>query len=271
MNAYQAIKLTVRALCISLTLLSSSVANAETIRWVTESWQNYTNKDGSGLYNDIVKAVFAEHKLEIINMPWKRSLLEVKNGTADMTGATSFVDGYIIPRHAILATPISILFDKKKMSYTDLHSLKNHVAVWASPYEDELLLKSHLAFIKGFSVLDRKTAYKLLVSGRADYFVDAKALHQAWLQSLEQDAKALHQAWLQSLEQDAKATIKAVEYQLADIHHLNLFMIFSDNARGQRLKDIFDKGMASLIEKDQLRPIYEKYHFLEQMPAPPPQ
>ena len=254
MNAYQAMKLTVRALCISLTLLSCSVANAETIRWVTESWQNYTNKDGSGLYNDIVKAVFAEHELEIINMPWKRSLLEVKNGTADMTGATSFVDGYVIPRHAILATPISILFDKMKMSYTDLHSLKNYVAVWASPYEDELLLKSKNAFIEGFSVLDRKTAYKLLVSGRADYFVDAKALHQAWLQSLEQNSKA---------------TLKAADYQLADIHHLNLFMIFSDNARGQRLKNIFHKGMASLIEKDQLRPIYEKYHFLEQMPTAP--
>jgi hypothetical protein len=35
--------------------------------------------------------------------------------------------------------------------------------------------------------------------------------------------------------------------------------------------DISHKGMASLIEKDQLRPIYEKYHFLEQMPATPPQ
>ena len=112
-------------LCITLQLFSSSAANADTIRSVTEYWQNYTNKDGSGLYNDIVKAVFAEHKLEIINMPWKRSLLEVKNGTADMTGATSFVDGYIAPQHAMLAPPISILFNKKTMTYTDRHSLVN--------------------------------------------------------------------------------------------------------------------------------------------------
>ncbi|KXI28471.1 hypothetical protein AX660_15370 [Paraglaciecola hydrolytica] len=228
-------------------LLSTRVANADTIRWVTESWQNYTNKDGSGLYNDIVKAVFAEHQVDIIYMPWKRALLEVKNGTADMSGATTAVDGYLTPRDAILAAPISILFNKKNMTYTGLSSLQNYVAVWASPYEDELVLTADRAYIKGFSVLDRETSYKLLVSGRADYFVDTKALHQAWLESLGQDAKA-------------------AEYQLVDINHLNLFMIFSDNARGQKLKDIFDQGMTRLIEKDQLRPIYEKYHFLEQMP-----
>jgi polar amino acid transport system substrate-binding protein len=56
-------------LCITLHLLNISVANAETIRWVTESWENYTNKDGSGLYAEIVQAVFAGHQLKITYMP----------------------------------------------------------------------------------------------------------------------------------------------------------------------------------------------------------
>ena len=240
--------------CMTLCLLNSSVANAETIRWVTESWQNYTHKDGSGLYIDIIRAVFADHQLDIVYMPWKRSLLEVKSGTADMTGATNIVDGYITAHYPILAPPISILFDKQKISYTDLPSLENYVAVWASPYEDELISESEKAFIKGFSVQERKTAYKLLVSGRADYFLDTKALHQAWLETLGKDSKG---------------TLQASDYQLADISRLNLYMIFSDNARGQHLKDIFDKGMAKLIQKGQFRNIYEKYHFLEQMPILP--
>ena len=83
------------------------------------------------------------------------------------------------------------------------------------------------------------------------------------------DAKALHQAWLESLGEDSKGSLQASDYQLADISRLNLYMIFSDNARVQHLKDIFDKGMAKLIQKGQLRNIYEKYHFLEQMPTLP--
>ena len=238
--------------CITLLMLNSSIANAETIRWVTESWQNYTNKDGSGLYNDIVRAVFVDQHLEVIYIPWKRTLLEVKNGTADMTGATSVVNGYITPRYPILVAPISILFNKHKIAYTDLSSLANYVGVWASPYEDELFLGTEKSLFNGFSVQERETAYKLLVSGRADYFLDTKALHQAWL---EKQVIGTNE------------NIKVDDFKIKDISSLNLFMIFSDNARGQRLKDIFDAGMAKLIQSGELRKIYEKYHFLEQMPT----
>ena len=239
-------------LFITLYLSNISVASAETIRWMTESWNNYTNKDGSGLYHDIVRAAFDGHQLEITYMPWKRSLLKVKNGLADMTGATSFVDGYISSRYAVLSTPVSVLFDKRKITYTDLQSLGKYVAVWPSPYEDELILSSNKAFIRGFSVQERKTAYKLLVSGRADYFLDTKGLHQAWLETLDKELIA---------------TPQTPNYQLVDISRLELFMIFSDNARGQRLKDIFDKGMAKLIQRGQLVEIYKKYNVLEQMPV----
>jgi polar amino acid transport system substrate-binding protein len=239
-------------LLITLYLLNINKASAETIRWSTESWESYTNKDNSGLYHDIVRAAFDGHQLEVTYMPWKRSLLNVKNGTADMTGATSFVDDYIASRYAVLATPVSILFDKRKITYTDLQSLRKYVAVWPSPYEDELILSSNKAFIRGFSVQERETAYKLLVSGRADYFLDTKGLHQAWLETIDKELIA---------------TPQTPNYQLVDISRLDLFMIFSDNARGQRLKDIFDKGMAKLIQRGQLLEIYKKYNFLEQMPA----
>jgi ABC-type amino acid transport substrate-binding protein len=232
-------------------MLNINVVNAETIRWVTESWESFTNEDGSGLYNEIVRAAFDGHQVEIINMPWKRSLLEVKNGTADMTGATNFINGYITPRYPMLASPVSILFYSDKINFTDLPSLTNYVGVWASPYEEELFLGIDKALFSGFSVQERETAYKMLVSGRADYFLDAKPLHQAWLENQK----------LQS-----KGTIRASDYELKDIRRLNLFMIFSDNARGKQLKDIFDKGMAKLRQKGQLRNIYAKYHFLEQMP-----
>jgi ABC-type amino acid transport substrate-binding protein len=175
----------------------------------------------------------------------------VKNGNADMTGATSFVDGYISSRYPILSPPISILFDKKRMNYTDLPSLKNYIAVWGRPYEDELILEYNKTFIKGFSVQERKTAYKLLVSGRADYFLDSKVLHQVWLEHLAAQSNG---------------ELQVSDFQLEDIGQSELFIIFSDYARGQRLKVIFDSGMAKLIQKNQLHKIY-KNHLLEQMPS----
>jgi ABC-type amino acid transport substrate-binding protein len=240
-------------LCITLQFFNISITNAktDTIRWVTESWQNYTNKDGSGLYHDIVRTIFVDQRIEVIYMPWKRTLLEVKNGTADMTGATSVSKGYVIPRYPILATPISILYSKNKIANSDLSSLTNYIGVWASPYEDELFLGSNRDLFKGFSVQERETAYKLLVSGRADYFLDTKALHLAWLEKQQSG----------SLD-----TSKTSDFRLKDISSLNLFMIFSDNPRGKRLRDIFDAGMENLIDSGELSKMYKKYHFLEQMP-----
>jgi ABC-type amino acid transport substrate-binding protein len=227
-------------------------ANAESIRWVTESWHNYTNKDGSGLYNDIVKEVFADHELVTVYIPWKRALLEVRNGTSDMTGATSAVKGYAVPRASILTAPISVLFNKKHITYSDFSSLANHIGVWPSPYEDELFLGTDKALFNGFSVQERETAYKMLMSGRADYFLDTKALHQAWLAS--QEVKT-------------KGKITANDFDIVDISHLNLYMIFTDNERGHRLKNIFDTGIEKLRQQGKLRKIYEKYNFLEQMPS----
>lgn len=247
-------KLYLLALCMTLQCLNPAVANAETVNWVTESWQDYTDEDGSGLYHDIVKAVFADHQLVITYMPWKRALLEVKNGTADITGATSVKSDYITPRYAILAPPVSILFNKKNMSYTNLASLTNYAGVWPEPYEDELIADANRDFIKGFSVQERQTAYKMLISGRADYFLDTKALHQAWLEQLKNEP------------QDGAL---ASDYQLEDVSRLRLYMVFSKNERGQHLNDIFEQGMAKLIQNGQLSKIYKKYHFLEQIPSPP--
>ena len=244
-------KLYLFAFCITLQYLNSAAANAETVNWVTESWPNYTDEDGSGLYHDIVKAIFVDHQLVVTYMPWKRALLEVKNGTADITGATSFKSDYITPRYAILAPPVSILFNKKNMSYSNLASLKKYIAVWPAPYEEELITEQNRDFIKGFSVRERQTAYKMLVSGRADYFLDTKALHQAWLATLNKEPPG---------------EVLASDYQLEDISQLRLYMIFSKNERGQRLNDIFEQGMTKLIQGGQLKKIYEKYHFLEQMP-----
>ncbi|MGS2721268.1 substrate-binding periplasmic protein [Paraglaciecola aestuariivivens] len=238
-------------LCILLCGLSSTLSQAESIRWVTESWQNYTNKDGTGLYNDIIKAVFKEHQLQVDHVSWKRSLLEVKNGSADMTGATSVTQGYLSPNNAILAPPISILLIKDRLDFQDMGSLQNYVAVWASPYEEEIIPKHYKSLIKGFSVLERKTAYKMLLSGRADYFVDTKALHQAWLDNYQTEPNEL---------------AERKEFELHDISSLKLYMIFTNNQRGQKLKILFDQGMRDLAKNGELSKIYAKYHFLAQMP-----
>lgn len=237
--------------CILILLMNSNIANAETIRWVTESWQNYTNEDGSGLYNDILRAVFAEYQLETVYIPWKRALLEVKNGSADITGATSAVNGYSSSHYPILSAPTSILYKKSDVNYTNLASLENYVGVWAGPYEDELFQGIDKSFFNGFSVQERDTAYKLLLSGRADYFLDTRALQQAWLAS-------------QELTSAGK--FKAEDYVIVNVSRLNLYMIFTDNERGGKLKEIFDHGIDKLKQQGELRKIYEKYQFIEQMP-----
>ncbi len=51
--------------------------NAEDIMVATDIWEDYTNKDGSGYYLDILRAAFPEPDFTLIirYMPYKRALM----------------------------------------------------------------------------------------------------------------------------------------------------------------------------------------------------
>lgn len=52
----------------------------------TDEWSSYTNKDGTGYYFDVLRAIFPapEYELDIKIVPYARSLSMVKDGSAQV-------------------------------------------------------------------------------------------------------------------------------------------------------------------------------------------
>jgi len=70
---------------LALTMTPSAFA-AETVLVVTDEWATFSNKDGSGYYFDIIRAVFPAPQFEV-NIefwPYARSFMMVREGKADI-------------------------------------------------------------------------------------------------------------------------------------------------------------------------------------------
>lgn len=92
-------------LCIMFMMTSISYAGERVVRIAAMEWEPYTSSglNAPGFYGEIVKEAFARsgHEVELIFLPWKRALLQVKEGAVDgVIGA-----GYTEERTSYMSYP----------------------------------------------------------------------------------------------------------------------------------------------------------------------
>lgn len=92
---------------VVLLALTTSVSAAETVLVVTDEWATFSNKDGSGYYFDIIRAVYPspQFDVKIEFLPYARSLMLVMEGKADIV--LGIYDGDV-PEAQRSADPIEI-------------------------------------------------------------------------------------------------------------------------------------------------------------------
>lgn len=210
--------------------------------WVTDVWQNYTNKDGSGLYHELFNTIFqnSPFNIHVKYLPWKRALREVETKKANISGALPKNEKYLFASIPILTQPISILVAKTAPELT-LQQINNMVGIWPEFYAEEILQPSISPYIHGVSAHYRKDALHLLQLKKVDYYIDIRSM-------LEMQLTALPQTEQQ-------------KYHIQDLAMLELYLIFSDDTNGHALKEYYDTTTLELLNKKILQSIYEKYHL----------
>ncbi len=216
----------------------------ESVIWVTESWPNFTETDGRGLYHEIMSAVFetTDYKLVVEYAPWKRSLYKVENSEADITGAMPKNGRFYFSTLPILKEPKSILFDESQLTISSLSQLPMFVGTWPKEYEKELFTDEIRKHISGFSAADRTGALKVLMHGRSDYYFDTRAILELSIIEL-------------------KKKVPAQRFQIKDIGYFELHMAFSKNGKGKKIKALFDMRIKALLVEGRLAKIYDKYNI----------
>lgn len=168
---------------LSLLIVTTPQVYAEEITLVTDTWTGYTNLDNTGYYLDILKIIFPEpaYTLTMTHMPYKRTLLMVEKGLADMTTGVNPGDmpnGFIAGQYLEIDQIDVAITTKIASQWQGLRSLKNKTVVAKVGY----------AFANAFDVpihYSEKSSLvamlRMLGAGRVDAVLDYQAdLRKVW-------------------------------------------------------------------------------------------
>ncbi|KGE65191.1 MULTISPECIES: ABC transporter substrate-binding protein [Pseudomonas] len=203
----------------------------------SEEWNDYTNKDGSGLAWDVLRQVFepAGITLQTRSVPYTRSVGLAQRGEVDgwVGSYRDEATGVLYPHWNFDSDHIYALGLASTPAPTAA-TLGNYRLAWVRGYKYE----EYLPNVHRFNQIERRDGIlPMLQHARADFYIDA----------LTEAKYVLNQA-----DDPSKFT-------LTHIAELPLYIGFADNERGRALMVVFDQRMAALVKSGELKAIFEHW------------
>jgi len=201
----------------------------------SEEWNDYTNKDGSGLAWDVLRKLFepAGITLQTRSVPYTRSVGLAQRGEVDgwVGSYRDEATGVLYPHWNFDSDHIYALGLASTPAPT-VATLGNYRLAWVRGYKYE----EYLPNVHRFNQIERRDGIlPMLEHARADFYIDA----------LTEAKYVLNQAGDPS------------KFALTHIAELPLYIGFADNERGRALMGVFDQRMAALVKSGELKAIFE--------------
>lgn len=225
-------------------LLAVSPASAlERLEVVTvgPSWDTFTNRDGSGLYHEVMRKVFAQYDLPVrhVYAPSDRADEMVLQGTADMM----LCDDKALPPRQLARFPLFVnafhVFFRKNpdMPWKGVESLRGKVIVAQKGYYS---LENFTVPVLLQEMLTGVQCLKMVLMGRADYYVDDIS-------------------FIQNTLKDAGMKYSQDEFDIREAGYRSYHPQFNTTERGLALMQMYDEGIYKLHLEGQLKAIYDKW------------
>ncbi len=235
-------------LCIAVYLLCSiyfpvlAGGPPEEIILASEEMANATNKDGTGLYWDIFRAVYEPVgiKTKFIIRSYKGSVSLVKKRKADAAIGIhpEKIQGALSSTYPFVKDYVLVLFKKNLLNQWDgPDSLKNKRVGWIKGYSyDEYLDVPVIK--KEFD--SRDSILRQLDDDHIDFFMDRRNDVESVLN---------------------KGIIDVSRYTVETVLELERYLVFANNRKGQELKKIFDVRFPYLVESGELDRLFAKWNW----------
>ncbi|NWE22463.1 ABC transporter substrate-binding protein [Pseudomonas sp. P7548] len=225
-------------LCSVATLVRADEAPVPgKIMLASEEWNDYTNKDGSGLAWDVLRQVFepAGITLQTRSVPYTRSVGLAQRGEVDgwVGSYRDEATGVLYPHWNFDSDHIYAL-GLATAPTPSVATLGNYRLAWVRGYKYE----EYLPNVHRFNQIERRDGIlPMLQHARADFYIDALSEAQYVLGQADDPA----------------------QFKLTHIAELPLYVGFADNERGRALMAVYDQRMAALVKNGELKPIFERW------------
>ena len=235
-------------MAVSLVILSAllvrPLAAAENITEIvlaSEEWESATNKDGTGLYWDIFRAVYEPENIQVKTeiRSYSGSVELVKQHKADaLVGAyKDEVEGALFPQAYFGTDVVQAVFKKGKVpEFKGQETLSGKNVAWIKGYAYNEYLD--VPVVKN-EFDQRQDALRVLDRDRIDFFLDARA---------------------EIREVVAKGLLDTSKYEMVTVLKLNLYLAFANDEKGQKLKEIFDARFPQLVASGEIKKLYDKWN-----------
>jgi polar amino acid transport system substrate-binding protein len=229
-------------LSLSVTLLSAQALAS--IDVASDEWADCTQKDGTGLYFDILRMVYSEQgsKLNIKIVPFARSVQMLESGKTDINigDYEGDVATGIYPKYPIDFDDLTVMMPASKAAgFSGEASLKDKKVAWIVDYGYDKYLGVPLKLTE---VSDREGGIKMLQSGRVDYYIETKSTIEPALKEMG---------------------ISSKDFSLSTIKWIKMYVCFAKNAKGAQLQGIWDKRIPALVKSGELKKLFAKWGFEE--------
>tara|TARA_R110000868_G_scaffold411207_4_gene702284 strand:+ start:2974 stop:3909 length:936 start_codon:yes stop_codon:yes gene_type:complete len=222
-----------------------------TLYVVSEQWPGYSNADGSGLYFELIKAVFEPEGIAVnIRIhPILRGIASIHSGEhADVMLADwgrphlakspqYDLQRIIFPQYPIFVEYVEALFQPgSTLSWAEIKADKSKRLAWIRGYNYDI----HLDLTEHSLVMLNKgeQGFKMLLSGNIDSFLHDRSD----LRSLEQTEAAQAVVWRKELVAARK-----------------LYPLFHNSPRGQQFSELYDRRMAAMLKSGELAALYQRF------------
>ncbi|MFG1526925.1 transporter substrate-binding domain-containing protein [Halobacteriovorax sp. FRX-2] len=221
-------------------LNTSFASEIKTIEISTPKWDGFTNKDGSGLYFELVKKAYSLSNIKVnyTFVPWPRAVKYVNENHKDaMLGAYNSDEESIYPNFPIDVEYTLVIYKKNTLKdWQGVESLKGKEVYWVRGYNYHEYIKTKLDWRE---LQDTNQGLKLLEKGRIKFFIDSNNTLRPKLKEFKIDLK---------------------DYEIKPVITKFLYVRFSRTKKSQELIKIFDKNMATLLKSKDLEKIYKKWN-----------
>ncbi len=230
-----------KSLLLIFSLLISTLTYAQTLNVATDTWEGYTDRNGTGYYLELLNAIFPspEYQLKILHMPYARSVEALRVGQADIVLGTYVgdIDDAAIYSHSIVEEDIvdAIVSPALAKAWKGKESLEGQSVVAKIGYEFDTALDVKMKYSENAHVL---SMLKMLAQKRVDAVLDYEAgVRPLWAEAGLTDEFKIK-----------KGVIRATTH-----------FAFVNDIHGKALMDKFDERFKALYLDGVVQDLYVKH------------